>query len=84
MLSIFKYIKYLLNMFKYFKWVTIKIPTFKIPMIMIPEKWRFDRVCWYFDNFCWYFDNFFVGIIGCLYYEPCRGASVGILIPHMF
>ena len=46
--------------------VGIKIPTFKIPMIIIPAKW--------------YFDHFFVGIFGRWYYEPCRRASVGILI----
>ena len=50
--------------------VSIKIPTFKIPMIIIPTKW--------------YFDNFFVGIFGRWYYEPCRRASVGILIVHWY
>ena len=50
--------------------VSIKIPTFKIPMIIIPTKW--------------YFEHFFVGIFGRWYYEPCRRASVGILIAHWY
>ena len=36
-----------------FKQVYIKIPMFKIAMIIIPAKWYFDTLSWYFDTPSW-------------------------------